>query len=129
MEAPEIKAGGEAPPVLSALDNPAPPSALFNAFGVLTAEPLRIIEEKQKKNHVKILIYEAENAYFFGYQFKVDRLVRQKLPTISDKPLASLEEARMGAISEIRQICAHSRFVRDLFEDFTKIVYNQMELF
>jgi hypothetical protein len=121
--------GGAPPPVFSALDNPLPVSGGSNAFGLITAAPVKIIEEYNKKNHVKIFIYEISGAFYFGYQLKVERIIRQKPAKISDTALSSAEAARMAARDEIKAICGHSRFIRDIFEDFTVIKYNQMELF
>lgn len=122
----EIGAGadltdGEAPPVLSALGR--------NAYGAIKAEPVKVIEECHKKNYVKVSIYEVAGAYYYGYRLKVDRIIRQKAANLNDKPLESAESARIAARAEILNICAHSRFVRDIFEDFTTIMYNQYELF
>ena len=119
----EAQADTEAipPPVRTALGN--------KASGVIKAEPVKTIEERHKKNYVKISIYEVSGAFFFGYQLRVDRIIRQKKASISDKALQSAEEARCAARDEIKGICGHSRFIRDVFEDFTIIKYNQGELF
>lgn len=66
---------------------------------------------------------------FFGYQLKVDRIIRQKKANIGDRPLESIEAARLAARDEIKGICGSSRFIRDVFDDFSTIIYNQPELF
>ena len=113
---------GEAPPpVLPALGN--------RAIGKINSKPVKIIEEAHKKNYVKIFIYEVSGSFFYGYQLRVDRIIRQKKANSNETPLSSTEAARIAARDEIKRICGHSRFIRDIFEDFTMIKYNQGELF
>jgi hypothetical protein len=56
---------GEAPPVLSALDNP-PPLEGSNAFGAITAQPVKTIIENHNKNFVRVYIYECAGAFFLA---------------------------------------------------------------
>jgi hypothetical protein len=119
----------EAPPVLSVLDNPPPLEGETNAFGTITLEPVRTIIESHNKNFVKIFIYECAGRFYFGYQLKVDRIIRQKKANVADPSFNKAEAARMAARDEIKSICGSSRFIRDIFEDFVTIIYNQPELF
>ncbi|GHU13964.1 hypothetical protein FACS1894161_4350 [Spirochaetia bacterium] len=119
----------EAPPVLSTLDNPRPRLEGFNSFGIITAEPIKTIEENHKKNFVKIFIYHCAGVYYYGYQLRVDKIIRAKKASIYDPPLEAADAARLAAREEIRGICGSSRFIRDVFDDFTTIIYNQPELF
>lgn len=107
------------PPVLPAVAN----------SEIIKTKPIKIIEENHKKNYVKISIYEISGGFYFGYQLKVDRIVRQKCPTMNDTARTSAEEARLAARDEIKDLCGHNRFIREIFEDFTMIKYNQGELF
>jgi len=117
----EVDTESAAPPVLSAMDK--------RASERIETEPIKIVEENHKKNYVRIFIYEVSNSFFYGYQLKVNRIIRQKKPTWADVPWMSIEAARLAAKAEIIKICKNNKMIRELFEDFTIIKYNQMELF
>lgn len=112
---------GEAPPIQTALNN--------TAYGVIKGEPVKVIEESHKKNYIKIYIYEISGQFYYTFRLKVDRIVRQKQANLNDKPHASAEAARCAARDDIKQICSHSSFVKNIFENYTVIRYNQYELF
>jgi len=119
----------ENPAVLSAMANPQPQTGANNSFGVITTEPIKIIDENHRKNHIKVSVYEMSGLFYFGYQLKVSRTIRQKIANINDTPYSSINTAIMAARKEIKQICGHSHFVKDTLEDFTSVFYNQPELF
>jgi hypothetical protein len=122
-------ANGEEPPVLSVLDNPPPLEGETNAFGAITLDPVKSIVESHSKNFVKIFIYECAGRFYFGYQLKVERIIRQKKANVADTSYDKADAARLAAREEIKGICGSNRFIRDILEDFVSIVYNQPELF
>jgi hypothetical protein len=124
-----VAAETESPPVLSVLDNPPPLEGETNAFGAITLDPMRTIVESHNKNFVRIFLYECAGRFYYGFQLKIDRIIRQKRANVADISYDEAEDARLAARNEILGICDSSRFIRDIFEDFVTIIYNQPELF
>jgi hypothetical protein len=98
-------------------------------WGNLRADHAEIIEERHRDNFIKILIHEYNGCFFYGYQIKIETLVEQKAANINASGHSAREAARRSAVFEIENICAAHRTARKAFADFTKIRYNQQELF
>jgi hypothetical protein len=98
-------------------------------WGNLRNNPARIIEERHGDNFINLFIYEYEHHFYYGYQLKVGTMIRQKLANVKDKNYPGSDIARVYASAEIKTLCDTNKNVRKLFEDFTKIRYNQPELF
>jgi len=116
-----------------------PESEFSDQWGNLKGTPLKVIEEKHGENSVKIFIYEYRSIntvangrpadYYFGFQLKIDRLIRQKRANIADRPMRGVDEARSAAQKMIIDICKKNKVVKKTFAEFTSIRYNQPELF
>jgi hypothetical protein len=102
----------------------------YDQWGNVRADPVKVIEEAHGENFIKIFIYKApRDSYFFGFQLKIEKVVRQKRANIADQPHRGPESARMAARDMIIDICKKNHGIKRLFADFTVIRYNQPELF
>jgi hypothetical protein len=125
-------------------ESPSPDTGLFSAppamigqsrpdtldqWGNLRLQAEKVIEETHGQNFIKILIYKYNEQYFYGFQIKIEKLVRQKKANIGDPPLQSTEAARAAAREQIIGICKAGHAIKKAFNDFTVIRYNQPELF
>jgi hypothetical protein len=125
----------EAPPPLGLFTPAAPqseaPIPQFDQWGNIKTEPTNIIEETHGENFVKIMLYKSpgRDAWIFGFQLKIARVVRQKLANITDKPHKGPDAARRAARDMIIDVCRKNHGIKRLFADFTVIRYNQPELF
>ena len=132
----------EAPPPLGIFDGPRvsmPESEFYDTWGNLKGPPEKTIDEYHGENFIKIFIYKytsistvaggREADYHFGFQIKIERLVRQKRANIADPPMRGADEARLAARNMIVDVCKKNRAIKRLFADFTIIRYNQPELF
>lgn len=139
----EIEVPDEAPPALGIFDGPRvnmPESEFYDAWGNLKGPPIKTVDEYHGDDFIKIFVYRYDDMsddsclgrpadYYFGFQIKIDKLVRQKTANIADKPSRSVDEARIEARDIIINICRKNRAIRRLFADFLIIRYNQPELF
>jgi hypothetical protein len=101
----------------------------FDTWGNLRGEPCRVIEEAHGKNTVKVSVYRVDNAFCYGYQLKVGTLIRQKVANISGAIHNSEGRARTAAGNEIAAICDTNKNSKKFFAEFTKIRYNEYDLF
>jgi hypothetical protein len=131
---PDMRA--EAPPPLGIFTSPQvmPPEGEapdYDQWGNIKTDPIKVVEETHGKNFIKIFIYTAPggNAWFFGFQLKIEKVVRQKLANIADPPLRGRDAAQLAARNMIINICKKNHAIKKIFADFTVIRYNQLELF
>jgi hypothetical protein len=102
----------------------------YDQWGNIKADPVKIIEETHGENFIKVFIYKAHgDSYFFGFQLKIDKVVRQKRANIADPHHRGPDSARAAARDMIIDICKKNHGIKRLFADFTVIRYNQPELF
>jgi hypothetical protein len=101
----------------------------YDRWGNLRAAPAEIIEERHYDNFIKIYIHKYNDAFHYGYQVKIETLVEQKAANINNVAHPTPEAARQSAVVEVINICTAHRTARKAFADFTKIRYNQPELF
>jgi hypothetical protein len=118
----------EAPPVISTVNIPEPLRAYCNKWGNLTVNPIKVIEENHGHNFIKVLIYAVDGKYYYGYNLKLSKVILQKQAKIQDSPLGTDTAAWDTARSELLQL-ASARKLKETFELFDKIIYNQPELF
>jgi hypothetical protein len=102
---------------------------ILDQWGNIRLKAEKVIEETHGQNFIKIFIYKYNGQFFYGFQIKIEKLVRQKKANISDPPLQSTEEARAAAREQIIEICKSGHAIKKAFNDFTVIRYNQPELF
>jgi hypothetical protein len=126
---------------LAVLEGPPPDTGLFVAtppeagagdcdtWGNIRLEPVKTVNETHGENCVHIFVYQLGGAFYFGFQIKIDRVVRQKRANIKDIPHATAEGARAAARNMIIGICKENHAIKKLFADFTVIRYDQPELF
>jgi hypothetical protein len=102
----------------------------FNSLGNIRCPPEKVIEERHGNNFIKVLIYEHNGGFLYGYQIKIAGMIRQKAANVNDRIRGSSEAAFTDACKEIQNLCMAKRSVREIFIDFDKIMcYNQLELF
>jgi hypothetical protein len=101
----------------------------YDAWGNFRLQAEKVIEENHGQNFIKILIYQYNKQYFYGFQIKIEKLIRQKKANIGDPPLGSVEAARAAAREQIIELCKMGHAIKKAFNDFTVIRYNQPELF
>jgi hypothetical protein len=117
------------------LENPVDTTAAealpCDTWGNIKAAPERIIEETHGKNFIKILIFEVDGAFYFGYQFRISRLIRGKTANINGQSYETPGSAITAARKELKGIIfkTKSRGLKMLFANFVKLYYNQPELF
>ena len=108
----------ELPPIHTIFDHP------FR-FSDAIKDPIKATEEHHGKDFVKISIFEKSGLFFYAYQIKVAKLIRQKVPQSLDEGLDSIADAISAAWREIISICSENRARRAI----SKFGYNQIELF
>lgn len=116
-----------------------PETEYYDQWGNLKGTPAKTIEENHAENFVKIFIYQYSSIntvinhrqadFYFGFQLRIGKLVRQKQANIADSPCRSIESARIDARNMIIDICKKNRAIKKIFADFTMIGYDQLELF
>jgi hypothetical protein len=116
-----------APIVFNAVSIPKIARQLCDTWGNFI-NPLRTIEQNHGKNFIKVFIYGFESRFYFGYQFKLEKLIREKRANISDVFYNTEENARKAARSEMTGLVTETK-LKKLFVMFDKICYNQPELF
>lgn len=87
------------------------------------------ISENHKSNFIEINIYRLGNLFSFEYKMKIEKIIKQKTPHEKDFIFLSKHEALKVAKKEVKENCKQSRKAKYLIEDFTAIIYNQLELF
>ncbi|MEL5718738.1 hypothetical protein [Treponema pedis] len=89
---------------------------------------IKKINEFYKKNFIEISIYKNKTYFSYGFKIKIENLIRQKTPL--DFIYFSESECLSKAKNEIKKICFQNRKAKKiLIENFTTILYNQLELF
>jgi hypothetical protein len=106
-----------------------PESPDYDAWGNIRLQAEKVIEENHGQNFIKILIYQYNKQFFYSFQVKIEKFIRQKRANIGDPPLESTEAARAAAREQIIKICKAGHAIKKAFNDFTVIRYNQPELF
>jgi hypothetical protein len=102
----------------------------YDQWGNIKTGPVRVMEENHGENFIKIFLYEtARGEWFFGFQLKMEKIVRQKRANMADPPHRTAESARLAARNMIVDICRKNHGIKKAFADFTVIRYNQPELF
>jgi hypothetical protein len=101
----------------------------LDQWGNLRLQAEKVIEENHGRNFIKIFIYKYNNQNFYGFQVKIEKLIRQKKANVNDPPLRSTEDARAAAREQIIGICKTGHAIKRAFNDFTVICYNQPESF
>jgi hypothetical protein len=126
---------------LAVLEGPPPDTGLFTAppaeagagdydtWGNIRLEPVKAAQEAHGENCIRLFVYQYNGAFYFGFQIKIERLVRQKRANIKDIPHNTIEGARSAARNMIIEICKENHAIKKLFADFTVIKYDQPELF
>jgi hypothetical protein len=112
---------------LKILNEELPPiSTIFNRAVIsnVQKEPVKIIEEHHENDFVKISIFEKSGRFVYDYQFKIAKLIRQKISLPLDVGNGSINDAQSAAWNEIIKICSENRAKRAVL----KFCYNQMEL-
>lgn len=128
----------EAPPPLGIFVETPPETEFYDQWGNLKGPPVKTIEETHGENFIKIFVYQytsintvacgRETDYFFGFQIKIDKLIRQKRANIASPPMRNADEARLAAQKMIVDICRKNKAAKRM-ADFQIISYNQPELF
>jgi hypothetical protein len=116
-----------APLVFNAVSIPESARPLCDIWGNFI-NPLKTIEQNNGNNFIKIFIYAYEGCFYFGYQLKLKKLIREKRANISDIPIDTEEKARKAAKNELTNIVTEEK-LQKVFISFDKICYNQPELF
>lgn len=116
-----------APIVFNAVSIPESARQLCDIWGNFI-NPLKTIEQNHGKNFIKVFIYGFEDHFYFGYQLKLEKLIREKKANISDIFFSTEEKARKAARNELTGLATETK-LRKVFITFDKICYNQPELF
>jgi hypothetical protein len=116
-----------APLVFNAVSIPEAARQLCDIWGNFI-NPVKIIEQNHGNNFIKIFIYGFESRFYFGYQLKLEKLIREKKANVSDVFYDTEEKARKAARNELTSLTTETK-LRKVFIEFDKICYNQPELF
>jgi hypothetical protein len=116
-----------APLVFNAVSIPEAARQLCDIWGNFI-NPIKTIEQNHGKNFIKVFIYGFEGRFYFGYQLKLEKLIREKRANVSDVFYDTEEKARRTAKDEIISLTTETK-LRKVFITFDKICYNQPELF
>jgi hypothetical protein len=117
--------GPAAPPGMIGQSQP----DILDQWGNFRLQAVKVIEENHGQNFIRIFIYKYNKQCFYGFQIKIEKLVRQKRANINDPPLRSTEAVRTAAREQIIGICKTGHAIKKAFNDFIVIRYNQPELF
>jgi hypothetical protein len=117
-----------APPVIGVVNIPEYARSYCDIWGNIKKKPVKILEETQGPNFVKVFIFCTEQGFFYGYQLKLDKLILQKKANINDVPLQTEREALNTARNELIAAATEKKLLR-VFITFDTICYNQPELF
>jgi hypothetical protein len=113
----------------SVLVAPMSDNSVCDAWGNIRAAPVKTIEESHGDNFIKVFIYEAKGAFYFGYQIKVGKTIQQKSANINDRAFDTKDLARIYGCSEAQAACGSNKNTLKLFAEFKKIKNAQPELF
>lgn len=102
---------------------------ICDAWGNLRIPPVKTIEEIHGDNFLKLFIYELDGLFYYGFQLKLGGVIRQKTANIKDVAHKTREAARITGCREIQAIGTANRSVKKVFADFSKIRYDEPELF
>ena len=110
---------------LAVLEGPPPDTGLFTApaaetgggdydtWGNIRLEPVKTVNEAHGENCIRLFVYQYTGAFYFGFQIKIDRLVRQKRANVKDVPHNSIEGARAAARNMIIGICKENHAIKN----------------
>jgi hypothetical protein len=98
-------------------------------WGNIRAAPVKVVEETRGDNFIKVLLYEVDGLFYFGYQIKVGKTLRQKAANIHGRSFGTKELARICGCAEVEVTCNSNKNTRKLFTEFKKIAGAQLELF
>jgi hypothetical protein len=115
------------PLVFSAVSIPESARQLCDIWGNFI-NPLKTIEQNHGNNFIKVFIYGFENRFYFGYQLKLEKLIKEKKANVSDISYDTEEKAQKAAKDELTSLATETK-LRKVFIMFDKICYNQPELF
>jgi hypothetical protein len=116
-----------APLVFNAVSIPEAARRLCDIWGNFI-NPLKTIEQGHGNNFIKVFIYGFEERFYFGYQLKIEKLIREKKANVSDVFYDTEEKARIAARNELSGLTTETK-LRKAFITFDKTCYNQPELF
>ncbi|MDR0835263.1 MAG: hypothetical protein LBN11_01610 [Tannerella sp.] len=102
---------------------------ITDAWGNLRTNPVKLIEEVHDGNFIRVQIFENNGSFLYGYQLKLGGVIKQKMANVNDLSFKNIDDARLSACSEIKEIGTANRSIRKLFIDFIKVQCNQPELF
>jgi hypothetical protein len=100
-----------------------------DAWGNIRNTPVKVIEESHDDNFVKIFIYEIGGRFYYGYQIKAGKMLKQKAANINDQSFETKDLARVYGCVEIETACNSNKNTRKLFAEFKRIANAQLELF
>jgi hypothetical protein len=101
----------------------------FDTWGNLRGDPVLVIDESHDNNFVKISIYKFGDLFTYGFQLKVGTVIRQRVANIGGAVFNSEGSAREAAGKEVGEICATNKNSKKYFAGFSKIRYNDYDLF
>ncbi|GHU66519.1 hypothetical protein FACS189447_07550 [Spirochaetia bacterium] len=116
------------PAVVETVNIPEAARPFCDAWGNFTMNPLKTIEENHDGNFINVFIYQYENCFYYGYQLKLNKIIKQKKASVFDPPIEAEEKARRAAQEDLKRLVSE-RKIKKVFLYFDKICYNQPELF
>ncbi|MGP1522656.1 MAG: hypothetical protein ACTTKC_05065 [Treponema sp.] len=87
------------------------------------------VYENHKGNFVELRIFKNGNMYAYGYKLKIESVIKQRHPSTNDFTHENVISAKTKAKNEIIQKCTENKKAKEAIAEFTKIAYNQLELF
>ena len=99
----------------------------FNESGRLTIQPFKIFREIHGKDEINIIIYRAENSFFYTINCKLGAFIRSYYPHPDTPPLSSLFEARAYACNELKQWLLTDRAAKRRAKTFSILEFRQQE--
>jgi hypothetical protein len=115
------------PLVFTAVSIPEAARPLCDIWGNFI-KPIKTIEQNHGNDFIKIFIYDFESRFYFGYQLKLKKVIREKRGNIADIPIDTEEKTRKAAKDELINLVMETK-LQKVFISFDKICYNQPELF
>jgi hypothetical protein len=100
-----------------------------DAWGNIREKPSSTVDEHHGDNFIRVLFYNRDTVYYYGFQVKMGTMFRERSANIHDEAFGSADAARAAANREIEALCGTNKNVKKLFVDFGKIRYNQGMLF
>jgi hypothetical protein len=116
-----------AAPIFNPVSIPEAARPLCDTWGNFK-NPLKAIEENHGLNFIKIFIYGYDTRFYYGYQLKLDKMIREKKANITERGENTEERARKAARNELINLTTETK-LRKMFICFDRICYNQPELF